>query len=101
MNVSRLRAIPSVERMVQALGDVGLPRAIVLDVVRRELRALRSQRVIPQTHDVVARMRVCLQDVAASRIRPVINGTGILVHTNFGRAPLGGDVIEALSTVGA
>jgi L-seryl-tRNA(Ser) seleniumtransferase len=99
--VARLRAIPSVERMVQALGDVGLPRAIVLDVVRRELRELRSQRVIPQTHDVVARMRVCLQDVAASRIRPVINGTGILVHTNLGRAPLGGDAIEALSRVGA
>ena len=101
MNVSRLRAIPSVELMVQTLGDVGLPRPIVLDVVRRELRALRSQQVIPQPDDVVAGIRACLQGVEASRIRPVINGTGILVHTNLGRAPLGRDVIEALSAVGA
>ena len=31
----------------------------------------------------------------------MINGTGILVHTNFGRAPLGPDVISALSTIGS
>ncbi len=37
----------------------------------------------------------------ASRIRPLINGTGILIHTNFGRAPLGPAVIEALSSIGS
>jgi L-seryl-tRNA(Ser) seleniumtransferase len=99
--VSRLRAIPSVERMVQALGDVGLPRPIVLDVVRRELRALRSQQTIPQAEHVVAHIGACLQDVDASRLRPLINGTGILIHTNFGRAPLSREVIEAMSTVAA
>ncbi len=30
----------------------------------------------------------------AARIQPVINGTGILIHTNFGRAPLGPAVME-------
>ena len=32
----------------------------------------------------------------ARRIQPVINGTGILIHTNFGRVPLGPAVIEKL-----
>ena len=36
-----------------------------------------------------------------SRIRPVINGTGILVHTNFGRAPLSPEAISALSAIGS
>ncbi len=31
----------------------------------------------------------------------MINGTGILVHTNFGRAPLGPDVVSAISTIGS
>src|SRR6185436_19135365 len=37
----------------------------------------------------------------ASRITPVINATGVLVHTNLGRAPLAADSIRALTQVGA
>ena len=96
---SRLRAIPSVDKVLLALGDTGLPRPIVLDVVRRELRILRTQKTIPDLDAVVARIRAVVLDVRASRIQPVINGTGILVHTNFGRAPLGPDVVAALSRI--
>ena len=98
---SPLRAIPSVDRVLQSVGDTGLPRPIIVDVVRRELSALRSAKRTPDVDAAVARIRSILQDLRASRIRPVINGTGILVHTNFGRAPLGPDVISALSTVGS
>lgn len=99
MKLSRLRAIPSVDKVLQALGDTGLPRPIVLDVVRRELQVLRARKTIPDLEAVVARIRAVVLDVRASRIQPVINGTGILVHTNFGRAPLGMDVIAAVSAV--
>src|SRR6266850_2109465 len=97
MKPSRLRAIPSVDKILLALGDTGLPRPIVLDIVRRELRLLRSQKSVPDLDAVVARVRAAVLEVAASRIRPVINGTGILLHTNLGRAPLGAEVIAALS----
>jgi L-seryl-tRNA(Ser) seleniumtransferase len=46
-------------------------------------------------------VRSALGIVRASRIQPVINGTGILVHTNFGRAPLGPAVMEAVSRIGS
>jgi L-seryl-tRNA(Ser) seleniumtransferase len=102
MTPFRLRAIPSVDQIARALGDTGLPRPIVLSVVRRELAALRSQKKnIPQADEVLARIRGRLQEVDASRIRPVINGTGILVHTNLGRAPLGAHLLGALSTAAA
>src|SRR5580765_3858400 len=99
MKPSRLRAIPSVDKVLQALGDTGLPRPIVLDVVRRELQALRAQKTIPGLEAVVARLEAVVRDVRAARIQPVINATGILVHTNFGRAPLGADVIAAVSRI--
>src|SRR5476651_1073496 len=101
MTPARLRAIPSVEKVLQAIGDAGLPRPIVVDVVRRELNALRSQKSVPALDAVLAGVRARLQDVRASRIQPVINGTGILVHTNFGRSPLGPEVISAISTIGS
>ena len=43
--------------------------------------------------------RAALRELRASRIQPVINGTGIIIHTNFGRAPLGSAVIETLSKI--
>jgi L-seryl-tRNA(Ser) seleniumtransferase len=101
MKQSQLRAIPAVERILQALADLGLPRPMVVEVVRRELAALRKQKSIPVFDAVVAAIQSTLRALASSRIRPLINGTGIVIHTNFGRAPLGEPVIDAISRVGA
>jgi len=80
---------------------MGIPRPIVVDVVRCELKELRRQKSIPEVGTIIAHVRARLQDVQVSRIRPVINGTGILVHTNFGRAPLSPEAISALSAIGS
>lgn len=101
MKLSRLRAIPSVDKVLHALGDTGVPRPMVLDVVRRDLQILRTEKTIPDLNVVVARIRAGILDVGRSRIQPLINGTGILVHTNFGRAPLGPDVMAALARIGS
>ena len=101
MKASRLRAIPSVDKVLQSLGDTGLPGPVVVDAVRRHLKALRSKKAIPPADAVIADIRSSLQSLRASRLYPVINGTGILVHTNLGRAPLGPDGIRALSAIGA
>jgi L-seryl-tRNA(Ser) seleniumtransferase len=101
MKQSQLRAIPAVEKVLQALGDAGLPRPIVVEVVRRELAALRKGKRVPEFDAVVAHVRDALRELRSSRIRPLINGTGVLIHTNFGRAPLGEPVIAALSEIGA
>ena len=41
-NSSTLRALPSVDRVLRELGDVDLPRPILLNVIRRELNAARA-----------------------------------------------------------
>jgi L-seryl-tRNA(Ser) seleniumtransferase len=74
---------------------------VVVEVVRRHLKTLRSQKTIPGADAVVAGIRDALQRLQASRLTPVINATGILVHTNLGRAPLRADSIRALTAIGA
>jgi len=98
---NKLRAIPAVEKVLQSLGELSLPRQAVVAIVRRELGLLRKERKIPDFETVVERIRGALQTLRADRIQPVINGTGILVHTNFGRAPLGPAVLETLEIVGS
>jgi L-seryl-tRNA(Ser) seleniumtransferase len=101
MTQSRLRAIPSVEKILQALGDSGLPRPIVLGVVRRELGKLRKQNSVPAFDAVVASVRKSLRELHVSRMGPLINATGILIHTNFGRAPLGTETVAVLTKIGS
>src|ERR1043165_1595971 len=89
MKASALRALPSVEKVLQALGEIDIPRPVVVGVVRRELAGLRSEKQIPDCDTVLGRIRSSLDALRRSRILPVINGTGVIVHTNLGRSPLG------------
>lgn len=101
MNQKSLRAIPSVEKVLQALGNIGLPRPLIVTAVRQRLAEARKSKSIPEFDDVVSGVRASVNTLKLSRIQPVINGTGILIHTNLGRAPLGPAVVETLEAVSA
>ena len=101
MKRSVLRGIPSVDKLAQALGGTGLPYPAIVAEIRRELAALRKHGTIPSYEEILARLRSALKILDASRLQPLINGTGILVHTNFGRAPLGQTVMESVLRIGS
>src|SRR6266566_5498202 len=101
MKHSGLRGIPSVDKLAHALGDTGLPHPTVVATIRRELAELRKHETIPSFEDILSHLRSALGNLRSSRIQPVINGTGIFIHTNFGRAPLGPAVMEAVLRIGS
>ncbi len=101
MKTHSLRAIPSVEKLLQSLGDTGVPRPAVIAIVRRELATLRRKGDVPAFDAVLAGLRGKLAGFRHSRLQPVINGTGIIVHTNLGRSPLGAAVQETLRDLAA
>lgn len=96
-----LRSIPAVEKVLQSIGVTDLPRPIVVNLVRRELSAMRAEGSIPDFDSVLARIRTALRRVSLTRIQPVINGTGILVHTNLGRSPMSAEVVGKLTSIAA
>ncbi len=95
-----LRAIPSVDRVLRELGQLDLPRPVVVALVRRELESLRSSPG-PAPDRALDRIRQAIDDAKRLRIQPVINGTGIIIHTNFGRSPLPPRAIDAVVAAGA
>src|SRR4030095_6848133 len=101
LSAMRRRAIPAVEKVLRALVDVDLPRPTIVAAVRRELASMRAGRQTPAFDAIVRRLRTVLEQIRASRIQPVINGTGIIIHTNLGRAPLCEAAMNVLSAVGA
>ncbi len=78
------RSVPTVGRVLRALGGTGLPRPAVSSVVRRELAALRSEKKASAFANVLSNVRNALADLSRARIHPAINGTGIIVpvHSN-------------------
>src|SRR3954467_12846797 len=104
--MSSLRAIPSVDKVLRTLGDVDLPRAAVVAIVRRELDAVRDDAErhpecagALSVETILVRIRDALAALHRSPIQPVINGTGIIIHTNFGRSPLGAEVVSTIADV--
>jgi L-seryl-tRNA(Ser) seleniumtransferase len=94
------REIPAVNKVLDALGKYDLPRPLVVDLVRRELSKLRSNGEIPEFGSTVERLHRSLELLRASRLQQIINGTGIVIHTNFGRAPIAPETIRALAEIG-
>ena len=103
MSSPPFRAIPSVEKVLQALGTLDVPRPAAVAVTRREIASLRvdGPTPVPDFDAVVARVYGALEQLSTKRIRAVINGTGVLLHTNLGRAPLPEAAIAAIAEVGA
>jgi L-seryl-tRNA(Ser) seleniumtransferase len=68
---------PSVDALARSLADVGLPHPLLVDAAREAIAA---------GDPGSARARA--ESIAGALLRPVINATGVLLHTNLGRAPL-------------
>ena len=75
-------------KILDALGDYDLPRPFVVEIVRRKLSEIRASSAVSKFEAIVDHVRRSLDEFRASRLQPIINGTGIVIHTNFGRAPL-------------
>lgn len=95
------RAIPAVEKILQALAPTSLPRPLVVEVVRQELRRIRAAASVPDSPALVRQINHELALLQRSRLQPLINGSGIILHTNFGRAPLGAAAVRALTEIGS
>ncbi|WP_315902788.1 L-seryl-tRNA(Sec) selenium transferase [Streptomyces salinarius] len=78
-------------RLLDATGRLGSER--VKSAVRRAQQQAREGAVPP---DAVADAAVALLPRTASGLRPVINATGVLLHTNLGRAPLSAAARQAV-----
>jgi L-seryl-tRNA(Ser) seleniumtransferase len=103
-----LRALPSVEQLLQteplrSAAERG-PRALAVEAARREVDRCRKAILngggeIPEVAELAARTVAALDESAGSSLGPVINATGVVIHTNLGRAPLAFEALDAIDSV--
>jgi len=99
-----LRDLPSVEHLLQMEASGALiavfGRPLTLMAIRERLDAARSEirggSVPPEPADLLAQAGRDLEMWLLPTLRPVINATGVILHTNLGRAPLSRAAREAM-----
>jgi L-seryl-tRNA(Ser) seleniumtransferase len=89
----KLRDLPPVHEVLDRVGTLlaHFPRAVVVDEVRRAIETGRAGIVggRPVVEPIEDRVAQALADLETASLRRVINATGVVLHTNLGRAPLG------------
>lgn len=98
-NEHQNRAYPSVESLRQELGGSTLPRPLLVHLIRRGIERMKRSGEAPDREQVISHLRGLVASLEQSRLRPVINATGVIVHTNLGRSPLGRSAVAALNEI--
>lgn len=104
-----LRHLPSVDSLLQEsetqllLKDFGRSLTVnalraALDNARQQLLAGPSQQT-PAAIELINSARTELVELLAPTLNPVINATGVIIHTNLGRAPMSRAALEAVQAV--
>ncbi|MDA7918747.1 L-seryl-tRNA(Sec) selenium transferase [Mariniblastus sp.] len=100
-SVNQLLESPQLKQMVETVNH-----SVVVDGVRSFLDDLREQVStesgevsIPTPSEIADKIANWLKTEEKPYLRPVINGTGIILHTGLGRAPLAKSAIESVQSI--
>jgi L-seryl-tRNA(Ser) seleniumtransferase len=104
---SPYRRLPSVDRLLvdERVRHVsgGYDQQIVVELARDQLEearaAIASGGSAPAFEDIVSSLVERLASLTAPSLRRVINATGVIIHTNLGRAPLSAEAVAAMTQV--
>jgi len=103
-SVDELLHQPEIVALVEQEGHAAVTDAarIVLDTLRREIASggLDAAGVELAVGGLVAAVERRLRESLAPSLRPVVNATGVILHTNLGRAPLAEAALERIREVG-
>ncbi len=107
--MTSLRDLPSVDQLLHHADDllIRFGRPLTLDALRLTLDETRArlkadgESALPSFDSILASAESRLAAWTTPSLAPVINATGVILHTNLGRAPLSTSTIQAMNAVAA
>ncbi|MFZ6030539.1 MAG: L-seryl-tRNA(Sec) selenium transferase [Chloroflexota bacterium] len=102
-----LRSLPAVDALLQThaaqawIGEFGRPLTVraIRDVLAGVRAGYQDGDAMPTAEQLLQQIHAHLQEQVAPTLLPVINATGVVLHTNLGRAPLSPAAVRAMQDV--
>lgn len=98
------RELPSVSALLNEFRDAPLDPEILTTLIREEMDSAREsiRRGAERPADqIAARVKETIGALESTRLDPAINGTGVILHTNLGRAPVSDSTARAMAEAAA
>jgi L-seryl-tRNA(Ser) seleniumtransferase len=104
-----LRQLPSVDQLLKSKSAEDLINSYGRNLVKKSIQAcldqvrqnhLEREIAIPDQEAILLQAADLLNIWLAPSLKPVINATGVIIHTNLGRAPLSQEALAAVKAVG-
>ena len=104
-----LRKLPRADRLLEVADQAGLVRRLghgpVMEAIRADLERIRGEirdgAPCPAPEAIERAVLARLEAATKGSLRAVVNATGVVIHTNLGRAPLSADAIQAMGAAAA
>lgn len=101
------RKIPAIDKLLEMTDIKELIGSTSENLVKHALRktidncrdSIRAGGEIPSHEQIMTDVKGVVYGIYNPSLRPVLNGSGIVLHTNLGRAPLGGELLKDVSQV--
>lgn len=101
-SVSELLENPTLKRLVDRVSHHVVVTRVrsVLDELRQDLQSAAAEVKLPNLGELADRIAHRILEADDVRLRPVVNATGVLLHTGLGRAPLADEALAAMAEIG-
>ena len=103
----KLRKLPGVDKLLNQSEILKLTNKYGVDLVTYSIRQVLgrsrekglSDDVLIETDEIIEEVQFLINSIEERILKPMINATGIVLHTNLGRAPLGKAVFSELEPI--
>lgn len=101
MSRELLKKLPSVHEVLEASrDDINIHHAVALRIIKMHIskfrKAANSGSLNLSRDQMIQNIKVAIANAGHSHLKEVINGTGIILHTGFGRAPISKTILKNL-----
>ena len=99
-NNQLLRNLPSVNKIIESINPIqyNLPYSLILKTVRNYISDFRKDILSnnkSNLEELFPKLKFELEKINCSSLQTVINGSGIILHTGLGRAPISKEILES------
>lgn len=104
VSVKELKNIPKIDKLIREIEFKDCEKELLSKIAKKQINTLRKNILNDQSlhvniDEIKKNIKSSYENITTPSLKPLINASGVVIHTNLGRAPLHASVIEAIKPI--